>query len=223
MKTVFLLFISSLISLVTNFNLCNKSALGYEGRREIHARIIKRNVYSPVSVNLLGVCAGKFVCFQPAVCVLVISALCAEFHAPAALSVLQSQKNTSSHCDHTPMNSQTHKQGSETHSATETHRFFFLPLLFFFLLQVSQCRPTRLVSVSKCVLAFFSLACDDECSGLLISDMDRLHRIIADVTLTTPLPPPYKVLYRFENMTEELKVKTIFSIMFLSKVMNSCL
>uniref|UniRef100_A0A8C3AWG7 Laminin subunit alpha-2 n=1 Tax=Cyclopterus lumpus TaxID=8103 RepID=A0A8C3AWG7_CYCLU len=49
------------------------------------------------------------------------------------------------------------------------------------------------------------VSCDDECSGLLISDMDRLHRIITDVTLTTPLPPPYKVLYRFENMTEELK------------------
>ncbi|XP_029705872.1 LOW QUALITY PROTEIN: laminin subunit alpha-2 [Takifugu rubripes] len=48
-------------------------------------------------------------------------------------------------------------------------------------------------------------SCDDECSGLLISDMDRLYRIIADVTLTTPLPPPYKLLYRFENMTEELK------------------
>ncbi|XP_072218688.1 laminin subunit alpha-2 [Leuresthes tenuis] len=49
------------------------------------------------------------------------------------------------------------------------------------------------------------ISCDDECSGLLISDMDRLYRIITDVTLTTPLPPPYKVLYRFENMTEELK------------------
>ncbi|XP_038582234.1 laminin subunit alpha-2 isoform X4 [Micropterus salmoides] len=49
------------------------------------------------------------------------------------------------------------------------------------------------------------ISCDDECSGLLISDMDRLYRIITDVTLTTPLPPPYKVLYRFENMTEEIK------------------
>ncbi|XP_056260712.1 laminin subunit alpha-2 isoform X4 [Seriola aureovittata] len=48
-------------------------------------------------------------------------------------------------------------------------------------------------------------SCDDECSGLLISDMDRLYRIITDVTLTTPLPPPYQMLYRFENMTEELK------------------
>uniref|UniRef100_H3DG70 Laminin subunit alpha 2 n=1 Tax=Tetraodon nigroviridis TaxID=99883 RepID=H3DG70_TETNG len=55
------------------------------------------------------------------------------------------------------------------------------------------CGPTGIIS------------CDDECSGLLISDMDRLYRIITDVTLTTPLPPPYKLLYRFENMTEELK------------------
>ncbi|CAN9507937.1 unnamed protein product [Ophioblennius macclurei] len=53
--------------------------------------------------------------------------------------------------------------------------------------------------------AFGIISCDDECSGLLISDMERLYRIITEVTLTTPLPPPYKVLYRFENMTEELK------------------
>ncbi|XP_051908452.1 laminin subunit alpha-2 isoform X2 [Hippocampus zosterae] len=49
------------------------------------------------------------------------------------------------------------------------------------------------------------ISCDDECTGLLISDMDRLYRIVTDITLTTPLPPPYKILYRFENMTEELK------------------
>ncbi|XP_077565318.1 laminin subunit alpha-2 isoform X2 [Stigmatopora nigra] len=48
-------------------------------------------------------------------------------------------------------------------------------------------------------------SCDDECSGLLISDMDRLYRIITEITLTTPLPPPYKTLYRFENRTQELK------------------
>ncbi|XP_077565326.1 laminin subunit alpha-2 isoform X3 [Stigmatopora nigra] len=49
------------------------------------------------------------------------------------------------------------------------------------------------------------ISCDDECSGLLISDMDRLYRIITEITLTTPLPPPYKTLYRFENRTQELK------------------
>lgn len=66
--------------------------------------------------------------------------------------------------------------------------------------------PHYTLAAFNCVFIFVSLACDDECSGLLISDMDRLYRIINDVTLTTPLPPPYKVLYRFENMTEELKV-----------------
>uniref|UniRef100_A0A8C7ZDL5 Basement membrane-specific heparan sulfate proteoglycan core protein n=1 Tax=Oryzias sinensis TaxID=183150 RepID=A0A8C7ZDL5_9TELE len=73
-----------------------------------------------------------------------------------------------------------------------------------------QCRCRVGASGTSCdqcmdrhVVCVFS--CDDECSGLLISDMDRLYRIITDVTLTTPLPPPYKVLYRFENMTDELK------------------
>uniref|UniRef100_A0A7N8XTA6 Laminin subunit alpha-2 n=1 Tax=Mastacembelus armatus TaxID=205130 RepID=A0A7N8XTA6_9TELE len=64
-----------------------------------------------------------------------------------------------------------------------------------------QCMDKHLMSS----FVFVCVACDDECSGLLISDMDRLYRIITDVTLTTPLPPPYKMLYRFENMTEELK------------------
>uniref|UniRef100_A0A8C5D3E4 Basement membrane-specific heparan sulfate proteoglycan core protein n=1 Tax=Gadus morhua TaxID=8049 RepID=A0A8C5D3E4_GADMO len=52
------------------------------------------------------------------------------------------------------------------------------------------------------------VSCDDDCAGLLISDMDSLYGVITSVNLTTPLPPPYKILYRFENMTEELKVIT---------------
>lgn len=52
-------------------------------------------------------------------------------------------------------------------------------------------------------------ACDDDCAGLLIRDMERLLRLIGSVNLTLPLPLPYKVLYRFENMTEELKVSMI--------------
>lgn len=77
--------------------------------------------------------------------------------------------------------------------------------------QNSNCRTCThtLLAVSNSVFAFVPLACDDECSGLLISDMDRLYRIITEVTLTTPLPPPYKVLYRFENMTDELKVRSV--------------
>uniref|UniRef100_A0A8C1W8S5 Laminin subunit alpha 2 n=1 Tax=Cyprinus carpio TaxID=7962 RepID=A0A8C1W8S5_CYPCA len=47
--------------------------------------------------------------------------------------------------------------------------------------------------------------CDDDCAGLLIRDMDRLLHLIGSVSLTLPLPLPYKVLYLYENMTEELK------------------
>ncbi|MGH0114826.1 UNVERIFIED_CONTAM: hypothetical protein FKN15_056113 [Acipenser sinensis] len=47
--------------------------------------------------------------------------------------------------------------------------------------------------------------CDDECTGLLLNDLDSLGRMVISVNLTGPLPLPYKVLNRFENITQELK------------------
>ncbi|XP_053879086.1 laminin subunit alpha-2 isoform X6 [Malaclemys terrapin pileata] len=47
--------------------------------------------------------------------------------------------------------------------------------------------------------------CDDECIGLLLSDLDRLNQMTLSVNLSGPLPPPYKMLYGFENTTQELK------------------
>uniref|UniRef100_A0A663E589 Laminin subunit alpha-2 n=1 Tax=Aquila chrysaetos chrysaetos TaxID=223781 RepID=A0A663E589_AQUCH len=51
----------------------------------------------------------------------------------------------------------------------------------------------------KCV------SCDDECTGLLLSDLDQLNQMILSVNLSGPLPAPYKMLHGFENMTQELK------------------
>lgn len=59
-----------------------------------------------------------------------------------------------------------------------------------------------------CCHVFNVCVCDDDCAGLLIRDMDRLLHLIGSISLTLPLPLPYKVLYRYENMTEELKVNT---------------
>uniref|UniRef100_A0A8C8SQH7 Laminin subunit alpha 2 n=1 Tax=Pelusios castaneus TaxID=367368 RepID=A0A8C8SQH7_9SAUR len=52
----------------------------------------------------------------------------------------------------------------------------------------------------ECVL------CDDQCTGLLLNDLDRLNQMTLSVNLSGPLPPPYKMLYGFENTTQELKV-----------------
>ncbi|XP_069463573.1 laminin subunit alpha-2 isoform X3 [Ambystoma mexicanum] len=52
---------------------------------------------------------------------------------------------------------------------------------------------------TKCVF------CDDECTGLLLGDLDRLHQMAMSVNLTGPLPPPYTMLLSFENRTQELK------------------
>ncbi|KAF4796257.1 Laminin subunit alpha-2 [Turdus rufiventris] len=48
-------------------------------------------------------------------------------------------------------------------------------------------------------------ACDDECTGLLLNDLDRLNQMILSVNLSGPLPAPYTMLQGFENTTQELK------------------
>ncbi|XP_030909969.2 laminin subunit alpha-2 [Melopsittacus undulatus] len=49
------------------------------------------------------------------------------------------------------------------------------------------------------------ISCDDECTGLLLNDLDRLNQMILSINLSGPLPAPYKMLHGFENMTQELK------------------
>lgn len=53
---------------------------------------------------------------------------------------------------------------------------------------------------------FLPPACDDECTGLLLNDLDRLNQMMLSVNLSGPLPAPYRMLHGFENMTQELKV-----------------
>ncbi|KAM4771006.1 laminin subunit alpha-2 [Rhinophrynus dorsalis] len=47
--------------------------------------------------------------------------------------------------------------------------------------------------------------CDDECTGLLLDDLDQLNQMVMSVNLSGPLPPPYKILFNFENETQGLK------------------
>ncbi|XP_069831051.1 laminin subunit alpha-2 isoform X3 [Dendropsophus ebraccatus] len=47
--------------------------------------------------------------------------------------------------------------------------------------------------------------CDDECTGLLLDDLDQLNQMVVSVNLSGPLPPPYRMLFSMENETQELK------------------
>lgn len=47
--------------------------------------------------------------------------------------------------------------------------------------------------------------CNDECTGLLLDDLDQLNQMVMSVNLSGPLPPPYRMLFSIENETQELK------------------
>ncbi|XP_073431896.1 laminin subunit alpha-2 isoform X2 [Dendrobates tinctorius] len=47
--------------------------------------------------------------------------------------------------------------------------------------------------------------CDDECTGLLLDDLDQLNQMVMSVNLSGPLPLPYRMLFSIENETQELK------------------
>uniref|UniRef100_A0A4W3IED9 Basement membrane-specific heparan sulfate proteoglycan core protein n=1 Tax=Callorhinchus milii TaxID=7868 RepID=A0A4W3IED9_CALMI len=54
------------------------------------------------------------------------------------------------------------------------------------------------------------ISCDDECTGLLLNDLQHLNMMITSLNLSGPLPPPYHVLYKYENVTQELKASDYY-------------
>lgn len=54
----------------------------------------------------------------------------------------------------------------------------------------------------------FLLACDDECTGVLLSDLDNTDDTILSVNLTGMFPAPYGILSNLENTTKYLRVGT---------------
>ncbi|XP_041043524.1 laminin subunit alpha-2 isoform X2 [Carcharodon carcharias] len=62
-----------------------------------------------------------------------------------------------------------------------------------------SCMEWHVREGTKCI------SCDDECTGLLLNDLEHLNQLITRLNLSGPFPPPYKVLYRYENVSQELK------------------
>ena len=54
----------------------------------------------------------------------------------------------------------------------------------------------------------FLLACDDECVGVLLNDLDYIGDAILSVNLTGVIPVPSGILSNLENTTKYLRVGT---------------
>lgn len=51
------------------------------------------------------------------------------------------------------------------------------------------------------------LACDDNCTGVLLDSLDELSKALLSVNLTGVARLPYGMLSELENTTKRLKVK----------------
>ncbi|XP_021120891.1 laminin subunit alpha-1 isoform X2 [Heterocephalus glaber] len=66
-------------------------------------------------------------------------------------------------------------------------------------LRCDGCQPRHVLVDSSCV------SCDDQCVGVLLEDLDRVHDAVLSVNLTGIFPAPYGVLSNLENTTKYLR------------------
>ncbi|XP_033010826.1 laminin subunit alpha-1 [Lacerta agilis] len=62
-----------------------------------------------------------------------------------------------------------------------------------------ECESRHILMGNECV------ACDDDCTGLLLNDLDKLDEAMLLVNLTGPVLVPYGILADLENATKHLK------------------
>lgn len=55
---------------------------------------------------------------------------------------------------------------------------------------------------------FSHTACDDDCTGVLLDDLDVLHNHFLSVNLSSLAVAPYRQLVLLENHTREIQVQT---------------
>nr|XP_036864248.1 laminin subunit alpha-1 isoform X1 [Manis javanica] len=65
-------------------------------------------------------------------------------------------------------------------------------------LRCEECEPRHILVESDCV------SCDDECVGVLLSDLDNIGEATLPVNVTSIIPVPYGILSNLENTTRYL-------------------
>lgn len=55
---------------------------------------------------------------------------------------------------------------------------------------------------------FVTAACDDECTGVLLDDLEKIHNHFLSVNLSSVAMAPYRQLVLLENRTKDVQVNT---------------
>uniref|UniRef100_A0A4W4DP19 Laminin, alpha 1 n=1 Tax=Electrophorus electricus TaxID=8005 RepID=A0A4W4DP19_ELEEL len=81
-----------------------------------------------------------------------------------------------------------------------------------------QCADRHVLTNNQCV------SCDDECTGLLLNDVDSLEALLQSLNLSGAVLAPYNLLVSLENQTHELQVSILhLASDVLTAVLLECL
>ncbi len=58
------------------------------------------------------------------------------------------------------------------------------------------------------ICLFLTPACDDECTGVLLDDLEKIHNHFLSVNLSSIAVAPYRQLVLLENQTKDIQVDT---------------
>ena len=61
---------------------------------------------------------------------------------------------------------------------------------------------------SELMCVFVTAACDDECTGILLDDLEKIHNHFLSVNLSSIAMAPYRQLVLLENRTQDIQVNT---------------
>lgn len=75
--------------------------------------------------------------------------------------------------------------------------------------------------LSDVIRVFWSPACDDECSGILLDDLEKIHAHFLSVNLSAVAVAPYRQLMLLENQTSGIQVNAPYDLM-MCDVALSC-
>lgn len=65
-----------------------------------------------------------------------------------------------------------------------------------------------------CVCVHMTVACDDDCTGVLLDDLDKLHNHFLSANISSLAMAPYRRLVLLEVQTRDIQVNNVLLPLF---------